>query len=127
MGILQKESELQEVVQLVGFDALPEKEKSVLDIARMIREDFLQQSAFDDIDQYCSMGKQYGMISLILEMGRQQILALDKGFTMTQISTMPSRDKISRMKEVPEDKFKDFQDQLRKEIMEDIAKLTEAQ
>ena len=127
MGILQKESELQEVVQLVGFDALPEKEKSVLDIARMIREDFLQQSAFDDIDQYCSMGKQYGMISLILEMGRQQILALDKGFTMTQISTMPSRDKISRMKEVPEDKFKDFQEQLRKEIMEDIAKLTEAQ
>jgi len=127
MGILQKESELQEVVQLVGFDALPEKEKSVLDIARMIREDFLQQSAFDDIDQYCSMGKQYGMISLILEMGRQQILALDKGFTMAQLSSMPSRDKISRMKEVPEDKFKDFQEQLRKEIIEDVEKLTEAQ
>ncbi|WP_393971303.1 V-type ATP synthase subunit A [Oxyplasma meridianum] len=127
MGILQKESELQEVVQLVGFDALPEKEKSVLDIARMIREDFLQQSAFDDIDQYCSMEKQYGMISLILEMGRQQILALDKGFTMTQISSMPSREKISRMKEVPEDKFKDFQEQLRKEIIGDVAKLTEAQ
>ncbi len=127
MGILQKESELQEVVQLVGFDALPEKEKSVLDIARMIREDFLQQSAFDDIDQYCSMGKQYGMISLILEMGRQQIVALDKGFTMTQLSSMPSRDKISRMKEVPEDKFPDFQEQLRKEIIDDVAKLTEAQ
>jgi V/A-type H+-transporting ATPase subunit A len=127
MGILQKESELQEVVQLVGFDALPEKEKSVLDIARMIREDFLQQSAFDDIDQYCSMQKQYGMISLILEMGRQQALALDKGFTMTQLSSMPSSDKISRMKEVPEDKFKDFQEQLRKEIIGDVEKLTEAQ
>jgi V/A-type H+-transporting ATPase subunit A len=127
MGILQKESELQEVVQLVGFDALPEKEKSVLDIARMIREDFLQQSAFDDIDQYCSMQKQYGMISLILEMGRQQVIALDKGFTMTQLSSMPSRDKISRMKEVPEDKFKEFQEQLRKEIIADVEKLTEAQ
>ncbi|MCL5882234.1 MAG: V-type ATP synthase subunit A, partial [Candidatus Thermoplasmatota archaeon] len=50
MGILQKEAELQEVVQLVGFDALPEREKNILDIARMLREDFLQQSAFDEVD-----------------------------------------------------------------------------
>ena len=55
MNILQKESELQEVVQLVGYDALPDREKSVLDVAKIIREDYLQQSAFDDVDQFCSL------------------------------------------------------------------------
>lgn len=55
MSTLQKEAELQEIVQLVGYDSLPEKQKNILDIARVIREDFLQQNAFDDIDTYCSI------------------------------------------------------------------------
>ena len=105
MGLLQQEAELQEVVQLVGYDALPEKEKNVLDIARILREDFLQQSAFDEIDQYCSIRKQYGMLKCIVELGRAQSIALDNGISMSQLQNMSVRQKISRMKEVKENEF----------------------
>ena len=66
LEILQKESELQEIVQLVGYDALPEPEKGILDTARSIREDYLQQSAFDEVDTYTSIQKQHKMLSTIL-------------------------------------------------------------
>ncbi|MBX8643560.1 MAG: V-type ATP synthase subunit A, partial [Thermoplasmata archaeon] len=98
MAILQKEAELQEVVQLVGYDALPEKEKAILDVARMIREDFLQQSAFDEVDSYCSTAKQYGMLRAIIEMSRAQNVAIDRGVTMDKLSALPVRGRISRMK-----------------------------
>ncbi len=102
MAILQKESELQEIVQLVGYDALPEREKGVLDIARMIREDFLQQSAFDEVDTYCSVRKQFLMLSTIVELGRAQFAAIEAGSRMDQLRKMPIRDRISRMKEIRE-------------------------
>src|SRR5208337_1440436 len=66
LELLQKESELQEVVQLVGVDALPEREKATLDIARMLREDYLQQSAYDEVDTYTSIQKQARMLRTIL-------------------------------------------------------------
>ena len=116
MAILQKEAELQEVVQLVGYDALPEKEKAVLDVARMIREDFLQQSAFDEVDSYCSPKKQYGMLRAIMEMGRFQNEALERGATMEQLSTLPVRERISRMKEVKEEQVEVFFADLLKDI-----------
>ncbi len=116
MATLQKEAELQEVVQLVGYDALPEKEKAVLDVARMIREDFLQQSAFDEVDSYCSPRKQYGMLRTIMEMGRFQNEALERGATMEQLSTLPVRERISRMKEVKEEQVEAFFADLLKEI-----------
>ncbi len=116
MATLQKEAELQEVVQLVGYDALPEKEKAVLDVARMIREDFLQQSAFDEVDSYCSPKKQYGMLKSIMEMGRLQNEALERGATMEQLSTLPVREKISRMKEVREEQTATYFSELLKEI-----------
>jgi V/A-type H+/Na+-transporting ATPase subunit A len=95
---LQKEAELQELVQLVGVDALPEREKVTLDIARMIREDFLQQSAYDDIDTYTSIKKQYRMLRTILRFGDQEIEAVQKGATLAQIAKLPVRSQISRMK-----------------------------
>ncbi len=116
MGILQKESELQEVVQLVGYDALPEKEKAVLDVARMIREDFLQQSAFDEVDTYCSMKKQHLMLDAIINLGRKQSESVDRGFTMNAIQRLQVRQKISRMKEVRDDDFEKYH----KEVMEDM-------
>ncbi len=116
MATLQKEAELQEVVQLVGYDALPEKEKAVLDVARMIREDFLQQSAFDEVDSYCSPKKQYGMLRAIMEMGRFQNEALERGATMEQLSTLPVRERISRMKEVKEEQVEVFFADLLKDI-----------
>ena len=123
MSLLQKESELQEIVQLVGYDALPEKEKSVLDIARMIREDFLQQSAFDDIDTYCSIDKQYRMLKSIIELGKKQEKAIDRGNTMDQLQRLPSRSKISRMKEVKENDVKDFFASLWKEMDSDFSSM----
>ena len=66
MYLLQKEVELQEIVQLVGPDALPESEKAILDVTRMIREDFLQQSAYSDTDSFCPMEKQYLMLKVIM-------------------------------------------------------------
>ena len=66
MSILQKETELQEIVQLVGPDALPESEKVILEVARMLREDFLQQFAFDEVDAYCPPKKAYWILKTIL-------------------------------------------------------------
>ncbi len=108
MTILQRESELQEVAQLVGYDAMPEKEKSILDVARMIREDFLQQSAFDDVDAYCSLEKQYMMMKAIMELNAYQNMVLDKGLTMENVANLPVREKISRMKIVPENDIKGY-------------------
>lgn len=123
MGILQKEAELQEVVQLVGYDALPEKEKSVLDIAKMIREDFLQQSAFDDVDTYCSLKKQYMMLNSIIQMGKLQSEALDRGITMSMLQSIQSREKISRMKEVREDDFNKYYEELMMEMDKQVSDL----
>jgi len=66
MYLLQKEVELQEIVQLVGPDALPESEKAILEVTRMIREDFLQQSAYSDTDSFCPLDKQFWMLSTII-------------------------------------------------------------
>jgi V/A-type H+/Na+-transporting ATPase subunit A len=99
---LQKESELQELVQLVGVDALPEREKVTLDIARSIREDFLQQSAYDDVDTYTSIKKQYRMLRTILRFGDQELDAVQKGATLAQIAKLPIRGQISRMKWIKE-------------------------
>ena len=82
LGILQRESELQEIVQLIGYDALPEPEKGILDTARSIREDYLQQSAYDEVDTYTSIKKQFLMLSTILEFGRLEADAIKKGVTI---------------------------------------------
>jgi V/A-type H+-transporting ATPase subunit A len=99
---LQKESELQEIVQLVGVDALPEREKAVLDVARMLREDYLQQSAYDDVDTYTSIGKQYRMLRAILNFGDQEQASIAKGALVGDIQKLPVRQKLSRMKWIPE-------------------------
>jgi V/A-type H+-transporting ATPase subunit A len=99
---LQKEAELQEIVQLVGVDALPEREKAVLDVSRMLREDYLQQSAYDDVDTYTSIQKQYRMLRAILSFGDKEQEAIAKGATLGQIQKLPVRQKLSRMKWIPE-------------------------
>ena len=125
MAILQKEAELQEVVQLVGYDALPDREKVVLDTARMIREDFLQQSAFDDVDQYCSMKKQQLMLESILYLGEKEDQAISKGAQMAAIQAMKCRNLISRMKEVKDPDFQKYYDDLKGSINVEIAKVIE--
>ncbi len=103
LGILQKESELQEIVQLIGYDALPEPEKGILDTARSIREDYLQQSAYDEVDTYTSMKKQFLMLSTILEFGRLEADAIKKGVISTKISSIGTRKDLSMIKWTKED------------------------
>lgn len=102
MVLLQKEAELQEVVQLVGPDALPEKEQLVLATARSLREDFLQQSAYHDIDTYASLRKQYLMLRNVLRFHARAESALDLGVQLKRVLEVPVRERIGRMKETPE-------------------------
>ena len=110
--ILQRESELQEIVQLIGYDALPEPEKGILDTARSIREDFLQQSAYDEVDTYTSIKKQYMMLSVILEFGNLEAEAIKKGIPSSKVGSLEVRKQISMMKWTKEEQI----EQLIKEI-----------
>jgi V/A-type H+/Na+-transporting ATPase subunit A len=98
--LLQKEIELQEIVQLVGPDALPESEKAILDVTRMIREDFLQQSAYSDTDSFCPVEKQYLMLRVIMEYYENMNMAMGRGVSLHQIQALPLRTGIGRMKDV---------------------------
>jgi V/A-type H+-transporting ATPase subunit A len=112
LEILQRESELEEIVQLVGYDALPEPEKGVLDTARSLREDYLQQSAYDEVDTYTSIRKQFLMLSVILEFGKMEADAIKKGVRSSRIGSLEAKNLISKIKWTPEDKV----DQLLREI-----------
>ncbi len=100
MYLLQKEVELQEIVQLVGPDALPESEKAILEVTRMIREDFLQQSAYHEIDSFCPLDKQYWMLKVILTFYDRISDAMNKGIALNKILKMPLKAEIGRMKEL---------------------------
>lgn len=112
LEILQRESELEEIVQLVGYDALPEPEKGILDTARSLREDYLQQSAYDEVDTYTSIRKQFLMLSVILEFGKMEADAIKKGVRSSRIGALEARKLISKIKWTPEDKV----EQLLREI-----------
>ncbi len=107
MRMLQKESELQEIVRLVGIDSLSEKDQMLLEVTKSIREDYLQQNAFDDVDTFTSREKQFQMLSNILTFGKEATRALDLGSYLSEImqGTTALRDKIARMKYVPEDQL----------------------
>jgi len=100
MYLLQKEVELQEIVQLVGPDALPESEKAILEVTRMIREDFLQQSAYHDVDSFCPLDKQYWMLQVILSFYDRVNQAMGKGVPLSKILKLSVKTDIGRMKEL---------------------------
>jgi V/A-type H+-transporting ATPase subunit A len=102
MYLLQKEVELQEIVQLVGPDALPESEKVILDVTRMIREDFLQQSAYSDLDSFCPIEKQYLMLKVIMTYYTSVIEGMNRGITLKQVQGLSLKADIGRMKEIQE-------------------------
>ena len=105
MVLLQKESELEEIVQLVGPDALPDSEQVVLETTRMLREDFLQQNAYDDVDTYCSPSKQAGMLATILKFHEVASAAVERGADVKDIAALTVKEDIARMKYIPEDEF----------------------
>ena len=98
MEILQKESELQEIVQLVGSDALPEDQQLTLEVARMIREYFLQQNAYHDVDTFCEMEKQYKLMKAIMKYSDLAITALEGGADLELITSVKSKDDLSKVK-----------------------------
>ncbi|ACS90843.1 MULTISPECIES: ATP synthase subunit A [Thermococcus] len=101
MALLQKESELEEIVRIVGPDALPEREKAILLVARMLREDYLQQDAFHEVDTYCLPKKQVTMMRVILNFYRHTMRAIDAGIPVEEIAKLPVREEIGRMKYNP--------------------------
>lgn len=116
MGLLQKESELMEVVQLVGPDALQDNERLVIEIGAMLREDFLQQSAFSEMDAYCPMEKQEGMLKALLAFYHKSSQILKEGGNIEMILESPLREKIGRLKDVSLKDWKNTLQQVLKEI-----------
>lgn len=125
MALLQKEAELQEIVQLVGPDALPERERIVLEGARVIREDFLQQSAFHEVDTYCSAKKQFKMLSTMLKFYDSALDAVNKGIPAKEIAELEVKDDIARMKYISEKDVDKAISDIEKKIEVQIRDLTE--
>jgi V/A-type H+-transporting ATPase subunit A len=105
-ALLQREAELQEIVQLVGPDALQDDQRLVIEAGKMLREDFLQQSSFSDIDAYCSLEKAYGMLGAILRFYDEASAALRRGMLMDEILQLKQLEEIARMKDVPNDQWR---------------------
>ncbi len=105
MGILQEEADLEEIVRLVGVDALSLKDRLTLETARSIREDYLHQNAFHEVDTYTSMDKQYKMTKLILAFHHGALKALEAGAEFSEIINLPIRERIGRAKYVPGDQL----------------------
>ncbi len=98
MELLQKEAELQEIVQLVGSDALPEDQQLTLEIARMVREYFLQQNAYHEVDTFCPMDKQYKLLKAITAWGDRAHNALEAGAPIEEIMKLKSKDDLAKVK-----------------------------
>ncbi|WP_276880526.1 V-type ATP synthase subunit A [Anaerococcus tetradius] len=121
MSLLQQESGLQEVVRLVGRDALSDDDKLKLDVTKSIREDYLQQNAFHDVDTYCSLNKQDRMLDAILYNYDKSLEALAAGVDLDKIEKLPVRERITRLKLISEDdlgSIKEIKDEIDKQIDE---------
>ena len=109
MRILQQESELKEIARLVGVDALSNRDRLVLGTAKSIREDFLHQNAFDEIDTYTSFPKQYKMLHNIMLMNRVATEAIEQGVQAEEVFGLPVQEEISRSRYIPESELDEFE------------------
>ena len=125
MAMLQEESNLNEIVQLVGKDSLSAKDQITLEVARMIREDFLQQNSFADNDAYSEYDRQARMLSLIRQYDAQCLNAAERGGNLNELFAIPAREKIGRAKGVPADQYKDAYANLLVEMEEQITAIAE--
>jgi len=121
--ILQSEAELEEIVKLVGVDALSPDDRLTLEVARSIREDFLQQNAFMEDDSFSSLEKQYAMVSLIFYFRDRASETLKKGADIEKIANLPVRERIGRAKEIPEAECKSVYAAIRSDIDRELAAL----
>jgi len=122
MTLLQEEASLDEIVRLVGIDALSEKDRLKLEVAKSLREDYLQQNAFHEIDTYASLNKQHKMLKLILLFKKEAERALEAGVYLNNILNLPMRDKIARSKYIAEDNI-DTINNIAEELVVEINRL----
>lgn len=125
MHLLQVESELDEIVRLVGIDALSFKDRLTLEAARSIREDYLHQNAFHEVDTYTSPKKQFMMLKAIMTNYEKNLEALDKDASFKALLSLPVRERIGRLKYVPEAEAEDEYNAIMKDMTEQITALTE--
>ena len=123
LTLLQREAELQEVVQLVGPDALQDAERLVLEVSRLVREVFLQQSAFSKNDAACSLEKTLGILELILVYYEEGEKVLRREIPLSRISDLPLREEIARTKEEPNEGFVELKDALLERIKQEMGAL----
>ena len=117
---LQEESDLDEIVKLVGVDALSAEDRLTLEVARSIREDFLQQYAFDDVDGYTPLDKQYALLRLIFSYEDRARKALSEGASVQKLADLPVREMIGRAKTIPYEGFKAEFDKIEAELASEI-------
>ena len=120
MSILQSEASLNEIVQLVGKDALSPADQLTLEVARMIREDFLQQNAFTDIDGYSSYDRQEKLLAIILSYDKLCRSAIGKGASVVSLFDIPAREKIGRAKSVPVEEYSQAYAKIQAEMEQQI-------
>ena len=113
---MQEENELDEVVKLVGMDALSPEDRLTLEVARSIREDFLQQDAFDKDDAYTPLKQQNALLGLIFRFRDDALKAIAKNVDIEAIADMKVREKIARAKSAPEDRYEEEYKEIAKEI-----------
>ncbi len=123
MVLLQKETELQEVAQLVGLDALPDAERLIMEMARSVREDYLRQSAFHEVDCFCPFEKQHGMIKALMTYYKESDKALERGVPLETLIAQPLREDLSRMKEIPNEEFAERVDDLMSRVIRELGAL----
>ena len=125
MGILQQEASLNEIVQLVGKDALSPVDQLTLETARMVREDFLQQNAFTDVDGYSSYDRQEKLLAMILRYDHLCREAITKGADARKLFSIPSREQIGRAKSVPVEEYPKVYEEIAAEMEQEIAAIAE--
>ncbi len=123
MSILQNEASLNEIVQLVGKDSLSPADQLTLEVARMVREDFLQQNAFTDIDGYSSYDRQGRLLSIILDYDRCCREAIKQGAEAAKLFDIPARERIGRAKSVPVEEYEQAYAEIREEMEGQIAEI----
>ena len=121
--ILQAESELDEIVKLVGVDALSPSDRLTLEVAQSVREDYLQQDAFSDTDAYTPMQQQFALAQLILFFRDKAAEAIDAGADVQKISELPVRERIGRAKAVASDRYEEEYADIRNEIETELSAL----
>ena len=126
MSLLQEEAELEEIVKMVGMDALSAGDRLKMEAARSIREDFLHQNSFHEVDTYSSLKKQYLLMKLVLAYYDHGVEALNQGASIQDLVKLEVREKIGRFKYTLEDmldeEYKNIMDQLAKEISNVLGK-----